>query len=405
MTEQRVLAAAAALRQFNLDEIAASCDEMPPRIVQILDALPHAVQRVEPGSGPGHEQRWQVVDRTELRRLLGAPARSAVPAGPVEADERLRHAEETLIKCGAEPSDPRRQALVGTAVNYLRQAVAADQRLPWWEVELGPRFEEQLPDHADPATAARLRLNVTVARLALGDAASRPVSTTDLLDRVGQFRSAAQLLCGEERLRELVRGFVDLATARLAAGHGAVERLVIAVARRRVRAQVGSDLDGALRALEPLVREGDALRAGDHDLYRVLGRLPDGRNHAVVYADLLSLLPTRLSWQHGREWLPGTLVEVTAEPVVADHLSRYARQLESDLRNSPFQSDKALIGQAAHVFQTLSAQLPADPLAPAEGQPCARSVRTQGELITLATTPVWPAPASKRGRTTSEPSS
>jgi len=39
MSKEQILAAAAALRQFSLDEIAAFCDEQPLRIIEVLESV------------------------------------------------------------------------------------------------------------------------------------------------------------------------------------------------------------------------------------------------------------------------------------------------------------------------------------------------------------------------------
>ena len=120
------------------------------------------------------------------------------------------------------------------------------------------------------------------------------------------------------------------------------------------------------------------------------GELPDGRDHAVVYADLLHVVPAQLHWLSAGELLPGALVEVVAEPAVSVHLRRCARTLEADLVHSPFGSDAALIGQVAHVFQELARRTPGStaPSSPAPTRPARSSC-------------AWPRPRSgplRRGR-------
>ena len=108
MSVERVLAAAAALRRFSLDEIAAFCDEHPPAIVGILETAGPAVERTDldrdDATGQAH---WRVVDRQALRRRMRADTAptAAVVATPASGfEEQLRYAEETLVRCGAEPS-------------------------------------------------------------------------------------------------------------------------------------------------------------------------------------------------------------------------------------------------------------------------------------------------------------
>ena len=125
-----------------------------------------------------------------------------------------------------------------------------------------------------------------------------------------------------------------------------------------------------------------------HDLFQTVGRLPDGRDHAVVYADLLHVVPAQLHWLSAGELLPGALVEVVAEPAVSVHLRRCARTLEADLVHSPFGSDTALIGQVAHVFQEL-----AEENAGLDGTVVARTDEARSELLRLAKAPIWPPAA------------
>jgi hypothetical protein len=386
MTAQGVLAAAALLREFGLAEISAFCDEQPPDIAAILAAAAPAVV----ASG---DDRWRVVDLPAVRR----EARKGIPAVPVQRrapDEgpRLELAEETLVACRAEPSLDRRRVMVASAVNHLRQVLAATLpgRLPWWTVELHTDLlVDELRRHPDRVQAVRLQLSVAVARLAEGNVTGNPVPADELLETVAYFRQ--EPLLGDHRLQGLVGGFVDLATAQESPPIAPVERLIVAVARRRARAQVERDFGAALQALEPLLR---ALGAGHahpqmHDLFQTLGRLPDGRDHAVVYSDLLHVVPAQLQWHPAGELLPGALVEVVAEPAVSVHLRRCARTLEADLVHSPFGSDTALIGQVAHVFQELAEQH-----AGLDGSVVTRTDEARSELLRLAKAPIWPPAAA-----------
>lgn len=393
MTVERVLAAAAALRRFSLDEIAAFCDEHPPAILDILAEYAPAVVRID--GGEEGARRWHVVDRAALRHRIGGVARLSEPVVPVgpDSEQRLRYVEETLAHCAAEPSAQRRQVLVATAVNHLRQVLATDLpgRPDWWRVQMGEELETALRRrHPDPATATRLQLDVTVAQLAVGNVRGVAVPTPDLLDTVIRFREGAARLDGQEQVQRLTGCFVDLVTAQLApTASGAVDQLVVAVARRRVRAQASVDAEGAIRALEPLVRGlgTDSARVPVHGLHQRLGNLPDGRNRVVVYADLLTVMPGRLTWHRRGDRLPGTLVEVVAEPVVASRLAHCARTLEADLHGSGFRSENALIGQAAHVLQELVEQGAVE-----DGEVRSRGDRTRAELLQLARAPSWPAP-------------
>ena len=269
----------------------------------------------------------------------------------------MQLAEETLTACRSEPSPDRRRVMVASAMNHLRQVLAATLpgRLPWWTVELHTDLlVDELRRHPDPVQAVRLQLGVTVARLAEGNVTGNPMPADELIETVARFRD--EPLLTDSRLLGLVGGFVDLATAQESPPAAPVDRLILAIARRRARAQVERDLGAALRDLEPLLRTLGAGHAHPyiHDLFQTVGRLPDGRDHAVVYADLLNIVPAQLRCFATGELLPGALVEVVAEPAVSVHLRQCARTLEADLVHSPFGSDTALIGQVAHVFQELA---------------------------------------------------
>jgi hypothetical protein len=387
MTVERVLAAAAVLREFGLAEISAFCDEQPPRIVEILDSVATAVK-------PCGDQRWRVVDleavRREARRgtAVDVLSRPSLEEGP---GARLQLAEETLTACRGEPSPDRRRVMVASAMNHLRQVLAATLpgRLPWWTVELGTDLlVDELRRHPDPVHAVRLQLNVAVARLAEGNVTGNPMPADELIETVARFRD--EPLLEDSRLHGLVGGLVDLATAQESPPVEPVDRLLVAIARRRARAQVDRDRGAALHALEPLLRTLGAGHAHPyiHDLFQTLGRLPDGRDHAIVYADLLKVVPAQLQWFSTGDLLPGALVEVVAEPAVSLHLRQCARTLESDLVHSPFGSDTALIGQVAHVFQEL-----AEEHAGLDDTVVSRTDETRSELLRLAKAPIWPPAA------------
>ena len=388
MSAKRVLAAAVALREFSNEEIASYCDEPPDAIDAILTSAGDAVVR-----SPADPNRWRVVEPTELRRMVARPGRrNAQRVTPDDdAEDQLKFAERTLLRCGAERSGERRQVLVATAVNHLRQAVAGILRVdePWWAVELdSDQVDRGLRRYADPVTATRLRLGVTVARLAVDHVNRTPVPSGELIDTVTHLRSEAAEIGPDDRLDGLVRGFVDLATAQVAAPPGqAVHQLVVAVARRRVALQAETDPGAAMAALEPLVR-GLASPDGSarwDDLYRTLGRSSDG-DHVVVYTDLLALLPREVRYDRCGEPLPGGLVEVVGDHAAADRLRHCAVTLESDLRMGDIHSEAGLIGQAAQVFQLLADEVPDDDGIRSRGD-AARS-----ELNMLAMAPMWPVP-------------
>ncbi|MGH3991425.1 MAG: hypothetical protein ACRDSN_03065, partial [Pseudonocardiaceae bacterium] len=150
---------------------------------------------------------------------------------------------------------------------------------------------------------------------------------------------------------------------------------------------VGTAMHSLVPLLECFSEQGGQAR--EQGLYQWLGHLPDGRDRVVVYADLLAILPRQCRWMAAAELLPGALVEAVTEPAATFRLGRCAAVLEHDLAHSPFGSDAALIGQAAHVFQDL-----ADQAASIDGTVLDRSDRTRSELLTLAKVPVWPPATS-----------
>ena len=85
-----------------------------------------------------------------------------------------------------------------------------------------------------------------------------------------------------------------------------------------------------------------------------VGRLPDGRDHAVVYADLLHVVPAQLRWHSRASPCRARWSRSWPSPRSRSTCGSCARALEADLVHSPFGSDTALIGQVAHVFQELA---------------------------------------------------
>ncbi len=407
MSTAQVMAAAAALRRFSLDEIASLCEEEPAEIAGILRSIGTVVAPDDPAGQHHRGPRYRVVDLPELRLMLRQRTQTD-PGGEVptravvgheddridgtRAGARLQHAEESLLRCGAEPSPARRRIQVTTAVNHIKQVLARHLpgHPPWWQIEIaGDQLERQLREHADPIVSARLQLGVAVARLAVSNVAGITVPTGELIERVAGFRRDASKV-DDQRVKVAVRGFVDLVTAQLATDAApAVDRLVVTLARRRLGATAHDDAGSAMQALEPLVRSlgSPTDRRAGCGLHRTIEQLPDGRDRVLVYADLLHILPAQFRWQKHRESLPGTLVEVVTEPAASAHLSNCARALENDLAQSPFHSDQSLIGLAAHVFQVL-AQRDAE----LDGGVLARGDRTSSELMDLARAPVWPPP-------------
>lgn len=400
MSIERVLAAAAALRSFTVNELAAFCDEQPPAIVAILEAANNRVERADDDTDPS-VARWRVIDLDGLRGDLAArtgqssPSRApAEPHRPASASfaTRLLLAEQTLSDCAATESLAERRILLATAKNHLRQVIASTLpgKRPWWSVEFSlQRLGESIDGHPGSAASARLRLNVALACLAERDTAGHPVPARDLVDTVLWFQPLATAL-DDPQLRGLVGRFFDLVMAQLVprdlSSVPASDRLIAAVARRRVRAQVERGVSAAMHSLVPLLENLSKRSelAYELGLYQVLGHLPDGRDRVVVYTDLLQILPRQCVWQTEVELVPGALVEAVTEPTATTCLARCAKALERDLARSPFGSEAALIGQAAHVFQDLAEQV-----ASLDSSVRSRSDRTRSELLTLAKAQVW----------------
>ena len=407
MSAERVLAAAAALREFTVDELAVFCDEQPPAIVAILDGARGRIERTG-GEVTPPALRWRVVDLDGLRRDLAVRVgKSRSSQRPTESGRepteprpmvgassttRLLLAEQTLCECATAESAAERRILVATAQNHLRQIIASalPGKRPWWSVELSlQRLGEVIDRDPDQRGDTRLRLNVALACLAERDATGHPVPVRDLLSIVKRFEHLATVL-DDPQLHDLVGRLLDLVMAQLVprdrGSVPAADRLIAAVARRRVRAQVEHGVGAAMHSLVPLLTRLDEQAAWPRKqgLYQVLGHLPDGRDRVVVYTDLLQILPRQYTWQAAAELMPGALVEAVTEPAATSRLARCAKALEHDLARSPFSSDAALIGQVAHVFQDL-----ADQAAWLDGTVQARSDRTRSELLTLAKSQVW----------------
>jgi hypothetical protein len=410
MSVKRVLAAAAALRSFTVEELAAFCDEQPPAIVDILSTVSDHVEWTG-GDADSPVTQWRVVDVDGLRGELANRTETSRPgqSEPRRRDgapsaTRLLLAEQTLSECAAAESAAERRVLVATAKNHLRQVLAAilPGKRPWWSVELSlQRLGEAIDGHPDSPTSTRLRLDVALACLAESDTVGQPVPARELVDTVVRFQRLTAVLEAPQ-LRGLVGCFFDLVMAQLAprdrSSVPAPDRLIAAVARRRIRAQVECGVGAAMHSLVPLLENLGKQRepARVQGLYQVLGHLPDGRDRVVVYADLLQILPRQCTWQAAAELVPGALIEAVTEPAASTHLARCAEVLEHDLARSPFGSDAALIGQAVHVFQDLAEQV-----ASLDGSVLVRSDRTRSELLTLAKAQVWrPAttPAGSAGR-------
>ena len=230
MSAQRVLAAAAVLREFGLAEISAFCDERAPEIIAVLAAAAPAVER------SGAEQ-WRVVDlpaiRREARRGVPTIARHSQDANP---GPRLELAEAVLSACRIEPSPHRRRVMVASAVNHLRQVIAVTlpDRPPWWQVDLdAERLGTSSAATSIPSTPSGCSWTSPSPGWPRATSAGNPIPAGELIETVARFRD--EPLLEDSRMRGLVGGFVDLATAQASRPDEPVDRLLVAVARRRAR--------------------------------------------------------------------------------------------------------------------------------------------------------------------------
>jgi hypothetical protein len=391
MTRATVLAAAAALGHFTVAEAAAYCDEGADAVTAILTGA-HGVEP-EPGSQawePGN-RRWQVTDPAALRHAIASSGTGRQTRRRVRAvgATRLLLAEELLLDCGTEPSAEARQLMAATAANHLRQYVAglATPAIAWWEVEMSDvdALVAGIHTEAGTVTAPRLRVDFAIARLVDSEAVGGAIELDWLIDTAVQLTRLPASV-GEDRLRALFHRFTELAVATIAGAERspAPARLLFALAWRRALALGEQDpaaaAESLLRLLRGIERHTSMAAAGRAPaLYRVLNRLPDGRERVAVYADLLDVLPRQYGFDPVELVVPGAIVHADADPAAAAYLEECAQTLALDLEHSPFRSDSALIGQAAHVFQDLAvkASFLDDSVVP-------RSERMRTELLSLA---------------------
>jgi hypothetical protein len=380
-----VLAAAAALEHFSVAEAAAYCEEDATAVAATLAG----VRGVEPEDGTDADEadrRWHVTDPAALHRAIAAsggdgPTRRRVRA---TGTTRLVLAEDTLLDCADEESPEARRLMADTAVNHLRQYVAGllSSPTPWWDVEVS---DADTLAEAGTVTVSRLHVDFALVRLTDSEPGGGAVALDWLADTAVHLTRLAESV-EQDRARALFHRFTDLAVATITAADpsAAPDRLIFALAWRRARALAEHDVHAAAEALVTLLRDVDrqapAVQAGGtRGLYRVLGELPDGREHVAVYADLLELLPRQYEYDPVELAVPGALVHAVADRAAAAHLQECAQTLELDLTRSPFRSDSALIGLAAHVFQDLAfkASLLDDTVQ-------RRSERMRMELLSLA---------------------
>ncbi|WP_020390788.1 hypothetical protein [Kribbella catacumbae] len=381
-TTSSVLAAAATLQEFSLFELAAYCEADPAGILKVLSSAHPLVQpRDQPTdereSGPDllGAQRWHVVDTTGLRDLIAtsAPGRTArAAAQPRRKDPltriRLLRAEETLISCAAEESADVRRIMAATARNYLRQFVAADSgRSDWWMLGADDEAPGGGPSESWIGPAPRLRVDFALATLTESEAMGREVAGEFLVETATDVCALVSYV-EKPTDRGLADWFFNLAhelTRRPdeeVPSSAAPDRLLSALSWRRVRAQVEPNVEKAAQEAVSLLRwlVGDSDDStpgnGAGGLFRFLGHLPDGRNRIEVYSDLLQIVPSQYEWQPEGEVVPGALTEAVADSPAASHLQQCASALEAGLVQMPFQSESALIGLAAHMFQDFAAR-------------------------------------------------
>jgi hypothetical protein len=395
-----VLAAAAALHEFTLDQVAAYCEGDEHEVQQVIEGFSDHFESIEAPSG---RSRWRVADPAALRAaIVQMPARGtrATPPSPRtpetegRLETRLLLAEATLVECGREPSPAFRQIMASTVMNYLQQVVAAASpgRPDWWEV--GPTGLSGDVLSGAGLSMSRIRTDVALARMTACEAAGETMAIDYLIETAVETR---RLLLSEDTDRQRFEMLVkrlwslsrDLMTpsgrgSAMTASTVASARLLSALAWRRASFRAGDDGQAVARELVDLLQgiaRGPLEITADHQipLYHVLADLPHGRQRVAVYSDLLHLLPRTYQVDLDKQILPGALVEAVADAAAAHHLHRYAATIERDLVHSPYRSDSALIGQVVHAFENLAANA-----ATVDDSVVERGERTRVELLKLA---------------------
>lgn len=392
MSTSSVLAAAAALQRFTAAQLAAYCDEDDQAVEVVLDQHAGLVQQLPDGAG------WQVLDTAALRRRLShqerrSQAHKALAVrerhDQARAGARLLVAEKVLLDCAGEPDAAARRVMAATAHNHLRQCAAAFADGPgsWWEIDPGGDLvvPEVLVD-TELITAARLRLDLALARFTGSEAAGGTVGMEELLRAAGE---VDELPVAMGRRSALVSRFASLSSRVLRLPHGSLSQsaparflATVAVRRAADEATRHGTAGHLIRLLNGLAHE-PALR---HDgsgsrLFRIIDRLPAGRARVAVYADLVPLLPAGFHWARTADPLPGAVVEGVADNRAQRYLSQCAQLLETDLAESPFSSESALIGQAAYILDQLT-------MGQRDGPVRRRAELTRGMLLSLAGVPV-----------------
>lgn len=394
---KHILAAAAALQEFSTIQLAAYCGTDPGIVEDLLSGLPDLVE-------PAARQCWRVLDLAGIRAAAASDTGSdrsveptPPPAGsPAPITDRLVLAEEMLVECGHEDSADLRRAMTETVRNNLRQVIArvSSSPTPWWDIQASQATWNAVAAATDdPAlSASRLRADFTLANIIDAEAAGQPVRAELLTQAASDLSRVATATAGA-RLRQIFEYFVELATilaepaGLTAPSESAPARLLVALAWHRARALVGVDIGRAAKTfaqiLHQLSRRPRTLDRHAIDLYRLVERAPGGGDRVVVYRGLLDLLPQPAHWCAGGAFQPGVLVEAITDHETSSRLQNFAWRLREGLERSPFQSESALIGGAAHVLHDVAMATAAP-----DGDVLPRSDAVRRELLQLAGVPV-----------------
>lgn len=385
MSESSVVAAAVALQRFTVSQVVAYSDADEFEISRVLRRLGKHVERLDDPSSDAAEtdrgevglEQWRVLDPGYLRSMIQTPPIATSPLLPTaEPDDgpqlRLLRAEETLVACATEPESAIRKTRAMTALNYLKQHVAAKTgRRDWWSVDLTversvpPTAGEAPRSHDELTESPRLWLDVALARLTELQAAGRDPTWGFLIETATNMTELGVAI-DESRLQEFVLLFIELASRTTALSVDdsprtpAPTRLLSALGWRKVRALVEPDPSRAAHDVVPLLKwlsdRPPAAQVDRHRLFRFDRHLPDGRNIVRVFSHLLPILPRQFMYEPRSEPVPGLVVDVLADSAAVEHLERYARLVEENLMEAPYGSESALIGITEHVFRALAAR-------------------------------------------------
>jgi hypothetical protein len=392
MSRAGILAAAAALRQFTAAQLTAYCDEDEAAVSAFLSGQPG------PWEWLPDTCEWRVVDLAGIRAQLAAAgpdppaAPPPVPAGPADPADSLLFAEDLLLTCQEDPAADRK-VIARTALNHVRQFIAAVRPAagPWWRIGLTARGA--IPDlplaSGDFVTAARVRIDIALARLVGAEAAGQRVSEQQLIGLISaawdveclpESMDGARWRDLDERFTALCREVVDPpgGAGRTSAPATFLAELALLRAPDRARRSSASS--------EVLARLLDALSrvptAADHGavspLFRVLDRRPDGVRRLAVYSGLLALVPHGCRCRPESEPLPGVVVEAVADDLASRHLEDSAWELARGLSGFPEPSLSALIGQASYVLDEVASRR-----ASLDSDVVSRSELTRKELLSL----------------------